>query len=127
MSKKFKQKKKCLKTNFWIFLWALFLLLLALNFVGKELFGITHFWWHISLHMGIMILCFFVIMDSLKLNEKPSKLIIFGCIILLLEESIFILTHIFNEYYWLETHLIPRIFGIVAIFILMYGFKEATK
>ena len=125
--KKTNDKRKSNKLNLWVFLWMFALLMLSFNFIGKELFGITHLWWHLFLHMGIIIFSFFVIVYSLRLNGKARKFVILGSMLWILVESVLFLSHIFEEYYWLETNIILWAFGILGIFMLMKGFKEAIK
>jgi len=125
--KKTNNKKKSHKLNLWVSLWIFALFMLVFNLVGGAIFGITHLWWHLFLHIGIIIFSFFVIIYSLKLNEKARKFVILGCMLWILVESVLFLSHIFEEYYWLETNIILWAFGILGIFLLMKGFKEATK
>lgn len=122
-----KNKKKSNKLNLWISLWMFALLMLGFNLVGKSFFGITHLWWHLFLHIGIIILSFFVLIYSLRLNGKARKFVILGSMLWILVESVLFLSHIFEEYYWLETNIILWAFGILGIFMLMKGFKEAIK
>jgi len=122
-----KNKRQIFKLNPWVFFWIFFLLMLSLNFIGKSIFGITHLWWHLSLHVGIIIFSFFMLIYSLKLNEKARKFVVLGCMLWVLVESVLFLSHIFEEYYWLETNIILWAFGILGIFLLMKGFKEAIK
>jgi len=122
-----KNKRKIFKLNPWIFFWIFLLLMFILNFIGKVIFGITHLWWHLFLHMGIIIFSFFMLIYSIKLNEKARKFVIIGCMLWILVESVLFLSHIFEEYYWLETNIILWAFGILGIFMLMKGFKEAIK
>ena len=64
---------------------------------------------------------------SLELNEKAMNYIVFGLSIVIIIESIYFLSHIFEEYSFLETNFILCAFLIAGIFLVMFGFKEAAK
>ena len=110
----------------WVFFWVLLLLMLVINFIGGY-FGLTHLNWHLFLHTGIIIFSFLVLIYSLKLNERAMEYVIFGSVMWIVINSILFLSHIFEEYIWLETNIFIFFGMIVGIFLLMFGFKEAVK
>ena len=103
------------------------LLMLAFNFTGAYFFGLTHFYWHLFLHAGIIIFSFLVLISSLKLNKKVMKYIIFGSIMWIIVNCILFFGHIFEEYYWLETNLFTFLGMIVGGLLLVFGFKEVVN
>lgn len=110
----------------WAFFWTLLMLMLILNFIGGY-FGLTHLYWRLFLHTGIIIFSFLVLTYSLKLNERAMKYVIFGSVMWIVINCILFLSHIFEEYIWLETNMFIFLGMIVGIFLLMFGFKEAVK
>ena len=78
---------------------------------------LAYFWWHLFLHMGIIIFSFLIIIYCLRLPNKAVKFIIFGGVLWILVECVLFLSHIFQEYYWLETNLIPWVLGVLGIFM----------
>ena len=119
--------KKKISGRFWVFFWILLLIMIIMNFIGKGIFGLTHFWWHLFLHTGIIIFSFGILIYSLKLNEIARKYIVIGSVILIIVESIFFMSHIFEEYNWLQTNAILIISEIISFFVLMKGFKGGEK
>ena len=110
----------------WMFLVALLIIMLAINFTGSY-FGLTHLNWHLFLHIGIIIFSFFILVNSLKLNEKATRYIFIGSMIWIITNCILFLGHVFEEYYWLETNVFTFSGMIVGCFVLMKGFKEGVK
>ncbi len=100
--------------------------MLGINFIGKSL-GITHYYWHLFLHVGIIIFSFLVLIYSLKLNEKAMKYIIIGSVIWIIINCLLFLGHVFKNYYWLETNLFTFLGMIIGCLLLMFGFKEAVN
>ena len=112
--------------GFRILLISLLIITLVINFIGSYL-RITHFYWHLFLHIGIIIFSFLILIYSLKLNEKAIKYIMLGCSILIIVNCILFLSHIFEEYFWLETNTVMILGMVLGIFLIMVGFKEAVK
>lgn len=112
--------------KFWLFFWSFLVLMLVLNFT-KEYFGLKHVYWHLFLHLGIIIFSFLIILYSLKLNEKAANYLIFGSLFWILTNSVLFLSYIFEEYHWLITNLFTFFGMVVGTFLLMFGFKEAVN
>jgi len=110
----------------WVFFWTFLLLMLIINFTGAY-FGLKNLYWHLFLHIGIVGFSFLVLVFSLKLNEKAMKYILLGSLMWIIVNCILFLSHIFEEYYWLETNLFPFLGMIIGGLLLMFGFKEAVK
>ena len=102
------------------------LLMFVFNFTGGY-FGLTHFYWNLFLHAGIITFSFLVLIYSLKLNKKAMKYIIFGSIMWIIINCILFLGHILEEYHWLETNLFIFLGMIVGGLLLMFGFKEGIN
>jgi len=119
-------KNKKSNGKFKVFFIIFLLSMLVINFTGSY-FGLTHLYWHLFLHIGIIIFSFLVLISSLKLNEKAMKYVIYGCLFWIIVNSILFLGHIFEEYYWLETNLFTFLGMIIGSLLLMFGFKEAVK
>ena len=100
-------------------------ILLIINF--SKPFGLTHFRWRLFLHLGIIVLCFGILLLSLKLNEKAMKYIVFGAMLWIIAESIFFMSHIFEEYYFLENNYILLSLVWIAVLMIMNGFREGAK
>ena len=126
VKKKINYKKQNSKSYIWIIFWGIFFIFLVINFIGPA-FGLKNLYWHLFLHMFIIIFSFLILTYSLKLNEKAMQYIIFGCSIWIIIESILFLSHIFEEYIWLQSNLIIWLSSIVGILIIMKGFKEAVE
>ena len=101
-------------------------IMLVINFIGGSL-GITHFYWHLFLHIGIIVFSFLILIYSLKLNDLAMKYIMVGSMMWIIVNCILFLGHIFEEYYWLETNLFTFLGMIIGSLILMVGFKGAVK
>jgi len=119
-----KQSKK--KRRFLTLFFGFFVIALIFNFTYSYL-GIHYAFWHLFVHGLIVIFSMGALLLSLELNEKAMKYIVFGLSIIIIMESIYFLSHIFEEYYFLETTFIPCAFLIAGIFLVMFGFKEAAK
>jgi len=102
------------------------LIVLIINFTGAY-FRLTHLYWHLFLHIGIIIFSFLVLIYSLKLNERAMKYIIIGSVMWIIVNSILFLGHVFEEYSWLETNLFTFLGMVLGGLILMFGFKEAIN
>ncbi len=112
--------------RFLIFFFGFFVIALIFNFVYNYL-NISYAFWHLFVHSMIVIFSMGALLLSLKLNEKAMKYVVFGLSIIIIIESIYFLSHIFEEYYFLEITFIPCAFLIAGIFLVMFGFKEAAK
>jgi len=110
----------------WICFSIFLLSMLVINFTGAY-FGLTHFYWHFFLHIGIIIFSFLILIYSLKLNEKGTKYVIIGSVLWITINCILFLAHVFEEYVWLGENLFMFLGMIIGILIIMQGFKEATK
>jgi len=102
------------------------LLMIIINFTGAY-FGLKHLYWHLFLHIGIIIFSFLVLIYSLKLNEKAMKYVVIGSVLWILVNCVLFLGHVFEEYSWLETNLFTFLGMIVGVMLLMFGFKEAVN
>jgi len=102
------------------------LLILVINFTGS-FFGLTHFYWHSFLHIGIIFFSFLIFIYSLKLNEKAMKYVIFGSIMLIITNCVLFLNHIFEQYCWLGESIFTFFGMILGFLLIMYGFKEAVN
>jgi hypothetical protein len=125
MVKKSNYKKKIAKWKPWVFFWC-FLLLLVFIDLAKP-FGLKYNTWHIFLHSGIIIFNFFILIFSLRLKISCLKYILIASLLWILAESVFLISHIFEEYYYLENNLILMFMILIAIFIYMKAFKEGIK
>jgi len=112
--------------GFIIFFISFLLLMLVINFTGSY-FGITHLYWHLFLHIGIIALSFLILIYSLKLNEKAMKYIIFGSMLWILTNCILFLSHIFEEYMFLQTNLFTFLGVVFGALFIMKGFREAVN
>lgn len=124
MVKKRIKRKRVL--NLIIYFMGFLLLMLIVNFIGKSL-GITHYYWHLFLHIGIVIFSFLVLIYSLKLNKKAMKYIIIGSAMWIIINCLLFLGQVFKNYYWLETNLFTFLGMIIGCLLLMFGFKEAVN
>ena len=118
------KKKNSFKSR--IYFMSFLLLMLIINFIGKSL-GITHYYWRLFLHIGIVIFSFLALIYSLKLNEKAMKYIIIGSVIWIIINCLLFLGQVFKNYYWLETNLFTFLGMIIGCLLLMFGFKEAVN
>jgi len=125
MVKKKDYKKKILEWKPWVFFWCLLALLIIINFIKP--FSLSHCHWHIFLHSGIIIFNFLILIFSLRLAVVSLKYILIASVLWILAESVFLLSHIFQDYYWLENNFIVMSVMLIAIFIYMKAFKEAIK
>jgi len=112
--------------GFRIFFISLLLLMFVINFIGG-CFGLKHLYWHLFLHTGMIAFSFLIIIYSLKLNESATKYIIIGSIMWIITNCVLFLSHIFEEYIWLETNLFTFFGMVIGCFFIMAGFKEAVK
>jgi len=112
--------------KFLIFFFGFFVIALIFNFIYTY-FNISYAFWHLFLHAMVVIFSMGALLLSLKLNEKAMKYIVFGVLIIIIAESVYFLSHIFEEYYFLETTFIPWVGEIVGIFLVMFGLKEGVK
>ena len=120
------KKTKNNNWKIWTFFWSFLAIMLIINFIGQK-FGISHLYWHLFLHIGIITFSFFILIYSLKLNEKAMKYVILGSLIWIITNGILFLAHIFEEYIWLETNLFTFLGMVIGSLLLMLGFKEAVK
>lgn len=121
------QHKKKISGMFEIFLWGLLLLMLVINFVGNELFELSHFAWHLFLHIGIIMFSFGILIYSLRLNELARRYLISGGVVLIIVNFLLFFSHIFKEYIWLESNLFMFLGIIIGVCTIMFGLKEAVK
>jgi len=126
VEKKTNYKKQSHESHIWIIFWGVFFILLVINFIGPA-FGLNNLYWLLFLHMGITIFSFLIIIYSLRLPEKAMKYVILGGAIWIIIESILFLSHIFEEYIWLQSNLIIWLASIFGILMIMKGFVEAVK
>ncbi len=109
-----------------VFFWIFLVIMLVVNFTGSY-FGLTHFYWHLFLHIGIIVFSFLVLIYSLKLNEKAIRYVIFGSLLWIITNSVLILSHIFEEYFWLEQNIFIFLGMVIGSLMIMTGFKEAVN
>ncbi len=121
-----KSKKKVRKIETWIFFWIFLIIAFIINFT-RDSFGLSNLSWHLLLHIGIIIFSFLILIHSLKLSEKAMKFVMSGCVLLILNNSILLLGHAFENYSWLETNIFTFLGTALGAFIIMMGFKEATN
>lgn len=107
------------------FFWGLSAVGIFLSFT-KETLGLYFRTWHLILHLGIIMLCFMIIITILEMNLKSRGTIFFGLILLIISESVLFLTHLFavSE---LEHGIFLLGGSILAFFILLEGVKQSSK
>jgi len=110
----------------WVFFSSLFVVMIFISFT-KESFGLSYFWWHLILHIGVIFFNFLILIYSLRLPEQSMRIVFFASVLWILIESVYFLSHIFEEYAFLETNFIGFIFELIIVFAIMSGFKEAVK
>jgi len=118
--------KKIRKMKPWVFFLSLLILMFVLNFT-RGVFGISYLWWHLFIHGGTLVFIFLIMIYSLRLNQRATNYVFVGGMIWMIAQAALILSHVFEEYVFLQTNLFVFLGGVIAILLVMKGFKEAVK